>query len=1106
MKRLLRENWNRAVAVILVLTMVLGLWPMASEVRAETHYSGRLHLEGAQTVSGANHMYLRGTDGALSDLRGDWTPHLTPADDESGVYVNGERLTGGYELIKYNGDVNNVYNWYYLTGFDFSSAGTGTVKVKGSFIISTTKEVVELKEVTFTYNNGTWTESQELDETYEITNCGGGATDIYLYGTSSMPVKNWQTSLTACENGEITFYDSETNETTELNVDIRRPDNGFYYLVLADKNNGLSATKGDIVSIQGQFYMGDYYVDFVPAKFKFNGSGWSKATDYRQLTFRAINSATGYNDGYNGWFFYLDPSQELPGTGDVTHFTGLKMSVGDGEPFDVRVDKSSHHGTAFLAVSGADVPKNFTENMKIVLHAGKADSDDGSDGIELTSDFIIYANQYGMSTEGFITSISYNALTFTGINSATGYNDDYNGWFFYLNPSQELPGTEDVTHFTGLKLSVGNGEAFDVRVDKSSNQGAAFLAVPGTCVPKNLTENTKIVLHAGKADSDDGSDGIELTGDFIIYANQYGMSTEGFITPPSYKSLTFTGINSATEYSDGNGWLFYLNPSVSLPGTADSTNFKGLKISVDGKETDITVIKASHEGTAFMVVSPELLPEDITQNTKIVIKTGKADSDDGSDGIELTSDFTIYANQYGMSTEGFLQGATVIQTNARLTLDNNTAFGGNENGLYMNTDDKFPTDTTWATKIKAYSYDTAGGVFLNGEKIDAPLIRYADGKLYVGLADAGVFAKDKDKVTIKGTFSLGEEALSYAEVSYYYNGKAWGEQYEAPKPESYKKFSVNEVNEVSGWNSSAERWDIYLNVNTLLPGEGDKISFNSLAVEINGKTIETTMYHASYGDTLFFVIEGKDLPENVKDGTRIVLKAGKALAGDRTTGIELTQDFALYIWKGTTMGIQPTTNTEWQDVTPVGLLRTATFNKDMNAWLVHMKLQETLATESGTRYLELPVKVNGKEYQVKAQQDGVYLMLMIPDSVLPASAKNATITIPKGAKAVAKAGYKGIQFKEELVFYLFNGVLSEHKFEEIEEIEAKITGLQTIWVKDGIYHLYLRLNKEFPGTPWYERYSDFKYYYNGKEIGTDAVKPDSSNLSLIHISEPTRLA
>ena len=306
------------------------------------------------------------------------------------------------------------------------------------------------------------------------------------------------------------------------------------------------------------------------------------------------------------------------------------------------------------------------------------------------------------------------------------------------------------------------------------------------------------------------------------------------------------------------------------------------------------------------------------------------------------------------------------------------------------------------------------------------------------------------------------------------------------------------MNGVSGWNEGGDRWDVYLNVNHLLPGEGDKIYFNNLTLEVNGTSVETQVFHAGHEDCLFFVIDKSVLPKNVPDGTRITLKAGKALATDHTTGINLVKDYTFYTWKGTLTGTQPTKNTEWEEVSPAGLFSTAKFNPDIKAWLFHVKLNEKLPTESGTYYMEFPIVINGVKHLLKVQQDGEFLMVTIPDSVLPGSAKTATIMIPEGATAIANAGHNGIRFTEKMELYLFNGVISERKFDKIEKTEAKIMGVQTVMEGNGIYHVYLRVNTEFPGTAWYENYDDFTFLYNGMKITGTLRKSDSSNDKIIY--------
>ncbi len=826
-----------------------------------------------------------------------------------------------------------------------------------------------------------------------------------------------------------------------------------------------------------------------------NGSKWSTEVPVRSenVTIKSIQ-LKGYNEESRRWNVYVDVEGNIPGAAWDGVFKGLTYEV-NGHSLAVPEIYKHNDSTLFFYLNDDILPQTITKNIKVVLKAGTAThSKAGTNEMNLTNDFTMYINQYGWSTEDYPKAPVYEKLSFTGLDPETGYNSGAGLWYLYITPSRELPGTADSTAFTGLQMSIDGGKKQAVTITKASHGNSAFIYFGTDVLKEKITKDTKLIIHAGKATANDNSDGVELSKDFTIYINAYGCSAKGFIRPTSYKQVTFTGLDPATGFSSvANAWCLYIEPSKTLPGTADSTFFTGLEMSVDGKNRQkVRVTKASHGNSAFIYFGTDVLPSKLTKNTKLTIHAGKAIASDESAGIWLTKDCNLYANQYGISTKGYMKPVKVVQKSVKLALDRNTSFGGNENGLYLTTTDKFPVDTTWATRIKALSYDKKSGIFLNGQKIDGQLIRFADGKVYVALADAGVTAKDKDKVTIKGTFALESTGITYKEVSFYFNGKTWNTKYEKAKKETYQSFAVKEVNTVTGWNEEFKRWNVYLDVNALLPGKIDNIYFENLVVEVNGKKIDTTVYH-SYQDTLFFPIEGKYLPKNVKDGTKITIKAGKAIATDKATGIRLTKDFTFYTYKGSMSSKKPTNNTKWQKLTINGMLATGSYHKDSKVWDFHIKLRQPLTTKTGTNYLQLPIKVNGKSHTISALQDGEYLYLSIPDSALAGTTKKATLTIEKGAKAYANAGHDGFEVQETWTTYVYNGAISEREFKEIEKYEGNIMGVQNVMPYTDGYHVYLRLNKEFPGSAWYEKYEEFTYYYNNKEVKTTVRKSDSSN-------------
>ena len=851
-------------------------------------------------------------------------------------------------------------------------------------------------------------------------------------------------------------------------------------------------------------------------EFGWSNEGFIQPPSYDAFTFTEVTTCkftagTGADDGR--WDVFLKASNILPGTaGAGQYFTGLKakLQVNDGEAQDINVNVwNEAEATVWVPVYKLTQDLGENDKFKLTFAKGQADSNTaGVEGIELAEDFTIYVNKYGVSTEGFAQKPVYDKLTFTGFmkDSKCVENSDGQGndmWSFLMTTSKSLSIKPGEGSYSGLKakLEVG-GELREANITLVSEEDKVgwFSIWSPTLNKEDEKKGIKLTIQKGTADASvKGCHGIELTEDFVLYINQYGWSTEGFMKEPTYTKFAFTGMNNTTGLNaKEKAWDLYLTPSKKLPGKADYTMFTGLQMSVNGgKAFDINVVKSAHAGTAFIRVSTDKIPEDITKNMKIVIKAKKANSTDGY-GIQLTKDFTIYANKYGWSTSNYLSAPKIKQKGAELTLDRGVAYGGTVDGIYLKTTDIFPIDTSWTTHIKALGYDAKSGVFLNGEKLkSASIIRYIDGKCYISLSDIGLKAKDHDKLTIKGTFALNGTGVTYKEATFHFNGKIWGTKYEAPKPEKYTDIKIESIDVISAYSAGTKQWNLYLHVDKMLPGEIDSMMFHKLTVQVGKKSFTTWVSHA-YNHTLYVPISAEYLPENCKDGTAVTIKAGKALGVDQSSGIRLTKDFTFYTYKGTAFTEKPTKNTQYQEVNVSGMVRAGAYNEDAMMWQCFLKLQQDLTTESGTRYLQLPVEINGKEYKITATQEEIYLYLAIPSSILPGNTKSATVKIKAGATATANAGKDGIRFKEDWTAYAFNKAISEVQYTEVQKIDLNITGVQAVTQDPTLAHVYIKTNKEFPGDTWYEYYNDFVYYYNGKKIESFATKADSTNNRLFY--------
>lgn len=552
----------------------------------------------------------------------------------------------------------------------------------------------------------------------------------------------------------------------------------------------------------------------------------------------------------------------------------------------------------------------------------------------------------------------------------------------------------------------------------------------------------------------------------------------------TYTDIMLDSLLDVTRYRDAEErWDVYISTKGSLPGVGDQINFPEVKVVVDGEEQNIVAYHAAHEDSFFFILDKSVLPKAPSKNTKIVIKAGTYKSSDVTKGIRIKKDYTIYANKYGLSSKDYLGKAVPSKKNIKLAIDREVLYGGDGNGIFVTTEDGFPTDASWQTSIRAVAYDKDSGVFVNGQKIEAVLKRYQDGKLYIGLADGGVVAKDKDKVVIKGLFMLGDQVMSYAPHTFYYNGKTWNTTYFKQTTKRVKVSGVS-INPVSSYDAERKWWNVYINVKGKLPGEIDRTSFDGLRVVVNGKTIESKISYHSYEDTLYFPIPEEYLKGDAKNGVEIVVKAGKATASDRLSEIIWTKDFKFYTFAGSLTEVRPTSNTKWLS-SNIGLFKTSPYHEEWNAWQVLIAVEETFTTENGIFFYQLPIEINGKQYLVRATQSGTNLAFDVTKDMIDPASTGGILKIRAGASAIANAGKDGVRITNDLTLYLFNGSWSDKKYTKVTNTDCKMVGVQdSTFVKNpdgtGYTNMYVWMDTKMPGDAWFEAYL-VPVLYNGKK-------------------------
>lgn len=559
----------------------------------------------------------------------------------------------------------------------------------------------------------------------------------------------------------------------------------------------------------------------------------------------------------------------------------------------------------------------------------------------------------------------------------------------------------------------------------------------------------------------------------------------------TYTDITLDDLHEVSRYrTDVNRWDLYVTTKGKLPGEIDKIRFNDIKVTVNGDEYTTGAFHA-FDDTFFIVLEDSILPQKLTKDTKVIIKAGKYNSDDVTKGIHIKEDYVLYANQYGISDEGFLKAVIPNQTNVKVSIDREIIYGGDGNGMYLLTDDKFPVDASWAASIRAVDYDDNSGVFLNDKKVDAVLKKFQDGKIYVGLVDGGITARDGDKLLIQGIFVLGNYAVSYAPHTFYYNGKTWNATY-FQQQEEYTNVSGAHVSEVSWFDDKAGRWNIYIDVDTKLPGEIDKIFFDGLEVTVNGRSLGRTAVWHSHEGKLYVPIPDEYLPKDAENGIEIVVKAGQAIGSDRVHGIVWTKDFAFYTFMGALTDEKPTTDTKYLDITDISLFKTSTYREEWEVWQVFIAVKENFVTEGGTIFYKLPIEINGKTYYVNATQSGTNLYFDVTRDMIASNAKNGTLTIRAGATAIANAGKNGVRINKTLTIYLFNQTWSEKQYTSVTTVDCSLIGVQDstyVVNEDGhaFTNVYVWTDTKMPGTPWYEAYL-VPVLYNGEKITVQMEK------------------
>lgn len=1044
----------------------------------ELHYTNEEIKYGTATG-----IYLKSNDSIEHDAS--WGTYISfEAGNDNGVFLNGTKTSA--KMKKFT-----ATEWYVCLSEENITAKTGDIiTVKG--YISHKSSRVLFEEISLVFNGTTWglTDDPNLETGRTLTfdpTAPNSATGIYLKGDDSLVAPGWETNI---------YNDGATDSGVFLNgvkteVFMKKVADRSWYVCLTEAN--ITAKKDDKITIMGVFTHGKVKVAFNKVDLVYNGTNWEEVVDTQVVSFDLVDLLTSskYNTESKKWEIYFSTTKPIPGVDETTTFDVL-MKIGNRDK-TIRCKKSAIEHSFAFEIDSSVIPQNPTSEISLTIRAGKYEINGENNKIKLESNILLYFANGNVSL------------------TSADFKPDEENITFSLDRDTEGGGTSN-----GIYLIANDNVPYDVNwntktlaYDGRAN-GVFLNGVKTDAFFKKYDANKYYVCLIDVNVVPEEGDIIVIKGAFKTnnYLSSYkaytltfkdGAWVDGTEPETNYKKVQITGYDSTVSgyFSNLNRWHFYFTTKEMLPGDRDQVfNFVNVKINDD--VYTLPCYHTAHNDLFLILIDDTKLPK----NAKATVEVyGKAKSNDRLIGMDVQK-FKFYVNQYGVSMDGYLSPIQVKENNMTLTLDTVTPgwTGGTDSGVYFLTKDHFDVDETWATPIRAISYDDNSGIFYNGVKINALFKKYSEGKIYLDFLSAGVVAKDRDQVTIKGTFALGSYGVSYKEITLYYNGQSWAMTYKDPIPKQTVNLTPTGIKSQSCYKNDRNAWEIFIKINEKIPGDNN-YEFRTIKYEINGVSYEASTYRVE--DSLVFYIPDTVLPKDSKDGTAIKIKEG--IASDRFAlyDINLTKDCTAYIFHKGVSDKKPANNTKYLDLNVSGLIETFTFNEDSKSWNLLFKIDKEFDVDDGAKYFDLPVKLNGKTYEdICAYRGGDFLYIVIPESVLPKDAKTATLTIDKGAKAVTNSGWNGIHIKNSVSVYLFNKVWSDQKFTEQTSADLNFAHLNfaSYNTEAKRWDIYLNTDKEVPGTHWYEKYEGVNFYLNGKKHTIYLKKAESANNKWMYVA------
>ncbi len=562
------------------------------------------------------------------------------------------------------------------------------------------------------------------------------------------------------------FRNYWTNPAMNINttIEFKNQGQGDFFV------NMINAVSGTTVVIRGHFVstyappnvdwtvVGDYFIKEL--KFTYDGTAW-QVGDGPQYTEHKGTPVFDMSNGVSGFYFKA-------GETEFPYSTDWKYNVYAADEEESGVFLNGEKTSVFL--------KKVNQDHWYVCMSDASIVPEKDDVITVAGDFIYETHKITFAETNFV---------FDG----TEYYPDGEAPVVYTG-TPVLSDTEKYGSTVGFYFFANDGASYAenwslTATAKDGEENGVFVNGEKTAITlKKIQQNMWYVCIGDAGVTLNRGDVLTIKGSFFngeskketVMFNEASFEfngvrfSEGEYTPTDINvtGLAYSDIRYDSAF---NRWNMYFTINTNVPGNIDDTYYPYMAYEINGVEYKAHWYKSSsahtNEGEViynlYIPMENDKLPEILDQEYVITLKAGTSqgrNSSDGKgreDGINLTEDFT------------FVVGNTYQATAP--AVDYTTGNGGNPNGIYLTSNDGFPTIGWDYSLTKAGEND---GVYVNGEKTEVFIKKFEDNKYYVCLSDVGIIAEEGTLVMLKGTFTTANlNSVSFQTAKYIYEDGQW---------------------------------------------------------------------------------------------------------------------------------------------------------------------------------------------------------------------------------------------------------------------------------------------------------------------------------------------